>query len=347
LDEFAGIYRELEKYTLPRDYNREAIMAIEGVTFAGRFQNLATLIEEDGSKEKINAETKRLKSIAEAFFKDYHQPVDRELFEILVREYHLNISADFHPKFYAELDKKFRGDYSRFASHVYSKTLFTSRSKVENLLNDPTNKSLKTILKDPLYLIAAQTNEMADNKINPQVALLEFRLNGLYRKYTAGLMEMMPDKVFFPDANRTLRVAYGHVSGFTPRDAVYYKHYTTLAGIMEKDNPDIYDYDVPSDLKKLFRMKDYGIYGMNSAMPVAFIATNHTSGGNSGSPVINAGGQLIGLNFDRVWEGTMSDIMFDPEMCRNISVDIRYVLFLTEKYAGAGHLLEEMTILKE
>ena len=347
LDEFTGIYNELEHYTLPRDYNREALMAIEGVAFAGRFQNLIALFEKNEGEEKIQVEANRLKSITKAFFKDYYQPVDRELFEILVREYYFNISTEFHPDFYAEFNKKFKGDYSRFANHVYSKTVFTNKAKVEALLNHPTKKSLKTIHKDPLYVIASQTSEMADKKINRQVAVLEFRLNGLYRKYTAGLMEMHPDKIFFPDANRTLRVAYGHVSGFTPRDGVYYKNYTTLAGIMEKDNPEIYDYDVPSGLKDLFNLKDYGIYGVDGTMPVAFIATNHTSGGNSGSPVINASGQLIGLNFDRVWEGTMSDIMFDPEMCRNISVDIRYVLFLTEKFAGAGHLLDEMTIIKE
>lgn len=345
LEEFKGLYNELEKLTLPRDYNREALMAIEGVAFAGRFQTLAGLLEKNENEERIKSEIERLKPITKAFYKDYFQPIDRELFEIFLREYYQNVTSDFHPAFYSELNKKFRGDFSRYANHVYSKTIFTNHSKVHDLLNNPGKKALKAILHDPLFVIASQTNDVADKKINNQVAILEFRLSRLYRQFIAGLMEMQPDRVFYPDANRTLRVAYGHVSGFTPRDAVYYKHFTTLAGILEKYNPEIYDYDVPARLKELYINRDYGIYGVNGTMPVAFIATNHTSGGNSGSPVMNAEGQLIGLNFDRVWEGTMSDIMFDTEVCRNITVDIRYVLFITEKYAGAMHLIKEMKLI--
>jgi len=345
LEEFNVLYSELEKLTLPRDYNREALMAIEGVAFAGRFQTLVGLLEKNENEERIKSEIERLKPITNAFFKDYFQPIDRELFEILLREYYQNVTTDFHPAFYSELNKKFRGDFSRYANHVYSKTIFTNHSKVHDLLNNPGKKALKAILHDPLYVIASQTNDVAENKINNRVAILEFRLNGLYRRFIAGLMEMQPDRVFYPDANRTLRVAFGHVSGFTPRDAVYYKHFTTLTGIIEKYNPEIYDYDVPDRLKELYLNRDFGIYGVNGTMPVAFVATNHTSGGNSGSPVMNAEGQLIGLNFDRVWEGTMSDIMFDPEVCRNITVDIRYVLFITEKFAGAMHLIEEMKLI--
>ena len=161
----------------------------------------------------------------------------------------------------------------------------------------------------------------------------------------AGLMEMQPDKTFYPDANSTLRIAYGKVAGYTPGDAVYYKHYTTLEGIMEKNNPAIYDYDVPQKLKELYESKDYGSYAQDGEMPVCFIATNHTTGGNSGSPVLNADGNLIGLNFDRAWEGVMSDMQYSPEICRNIAVDIRYVLFIIDKYAGAKHLIEEMEIV--
>ena len=191
----------------------------------------------------------------------------------------------------------------------------------------------------------------------------------LMRSYVKGLMEMQPEVNFFPDANLTLRVAYGHVEGFRPRDGVYYKPYSTLQGIMEKENPDIYDYVVEPKLKELYALKDYGRYGIPAArtryesangevmalcdadanrvpqMPVGFIATNHTTGGNSGSPVLNADGRLIGLNFDRCWEGTMSDLLFDPDYCRNICLDIRYCLFIIDKFAGAGHLVDEMTLV--
>ena len=189
------------------------------------------------------------------------------------------------------------------------------------------------------------------------------------RSYVKGMMEMEPEVNFFPDANLTLRVAYGHVEGFRPRDGVYYKPYSSLQGIMEKENPDIYDYVVEPRLKELYALKDYGPYGISEVvndttittngndtlisvkthtkhqMPVGFIATNHTTGGNSGSPVLNADGRLIGLNFDRCWEGTMSDLLFDPDYCRNICLDIRYCLFIIDKFAGAKHLVDEMTIV--
>ena len=164
--------------------------------------------------------------------------------------------------------------------------------------------------------------------------------------YLAGLMEMKKNQAFYPDANLTLRVAYGKVEGYEPVDGVEYKYYTTLTGIMEKDDPSIYDYDVPDRLKELYRAKDFGQYEVNGDVPVAFTASNHTTGGNSGSPVVNGNGELIGVNFDRCWEGTMSDIMYDPKVCRNISLDIRYALFIIDKFAGAGYLLNEMNIVK-
>lgn len=166
--------------------------------------------------------------------------------------------------------------------------------------------------------------------------------------YMAGIMQMKAGEPLYPDANLTLRVSYGKVEGYEPRDGVKYKHYTTLEGIMEKDNPEIYDYNVPQRLKELFYAKDFGNFADSEGyLPVCFTASNHTTGGNSGSPVVNAKGQLIGVNFDRCWEGTMSDIMYDPEQSRNIAIDIRYALFLIDKFAGAGYLLEEMELVGE
>jgi len=156
----------------------------------------------------------------------------------------------------------------------------------------------------------------------------------------------MKEKKFYPDANSTMRVTYGQVKGYNPRDAVYYKFQTTLDGIMEKYIPGDYEFDVPAKLISLYKTKDYGRYGENGKMPVCFIATNHTTGGNSGSPALDAYGNLIGLNFDRVWEGTMSDINYDPSICRNIMVDIRYVLFIVDKFAGATHLIDEMKLVQ-
>ena len=157
-----------------------------------------------------------------------------------------------------------------------------------------------------------------------------------------GLMEFQTERLFYPDANLTLRIAYGQVKGYHPADGVYYTPSSSLEGIMEKDNPEIYDYNIPQRLRDIYAAKDYGRWEYNGSVPVAFIATNHTTGGNSGSPVINSEGNLIGVNFDRVWEGTMSDIVFDPTVCRNIALDIRYALFVIDKVAGASHLIDEM-----
>ncbi|MEG2756041.1 MAG: S46 family peptidase [Mucinivorans sp.] len=181
-------------------------------------------------------------------------------------------------------------------------------------------------------------------KVLAQINIFTSRINELYKSYMKAMMEMEPQRVFAADANSTLRVAYGTVKGYEPRDGVYYRPLSTLEGVMQKDNPEIYDYDVPERLRELYRTKDYGRWTVNGTVPVAFLATNHTTGGNSGSPVLNSNGELVGINFDRVWEGTMSDMEFDPTVCRNISLDIRYMLFLVDKFAGAKYLLEEMDI---
>ena len=187
--------------------------------------------------------------------------------------------------------------------------------------------------------------KLTSKKITPFTRKLNSELIPLNKSYMNALMEFEKDKLFYPDANSTLRVTYGNVKGFFPRDAVYYTYYTTLKGIIEKDNPEIYDYDVPDKLKELYYKKDYGKYGENGEMHVCFIAANHTSGGNSGSPIINAEGHLLGVNFDRNWEGTMSDIMYDPDYCRNISIDIRFALFIIDKFAGAKHIIDELTLV--
>jgi hypothetical protein len=175
---------------------------------------------------------------------------------------------------------------------------------------------------------------------------MQLTLDSLERVWIAALMEMQPNKIFYPDANMTMRLTYGKVKGYFPADGVAYLPYTTIEGIMQKENPDIYDYVVEDKLKQLYKNKDYGKYAnANGEMPVAFIATNHTTGGNSGSPILNAEGHLLGLNFDRCWEGTMSDIQYAPDQCRNISVDIRFVLFIIDKFAGAKHLVDEMTLV--
>jgi hypothetical protein len=188
---------------------------------------------------------------------------------------------------------------------------------------------------------------LLNDRVRQELASLNARLEKLSRIYMAAQMEQGSDRVFYPDANFTIRLAYGKVMGYDSRDAVYHRHQTTLTGVMEKDNPEIYDYDVPDRLRELYEKKDFGRYATDGDVPVCFIANNHTTGGNSGSPVLNAEGHLIGVNFDRAWEGVASDIMYNPKQSRNISLDIRYVLFLIDKFAGAGYLIDEMTLIGE
>jgi hypothetical protein len=344
MEEFALQYKKLEEYILPSDYSREAIRAIEVISFASRFRNLVAMMERGEEQEEIEMEIRRLKAHAASFYKDYHVPIDRKIFVGMISEYRQHVDLKYHLPAFQLIDDQYNGDIGRYADRVFQRTIFADQGKLFTFLDQPTRRSLKQIRKDPVFELAEQAQAIMD-QLTLQTSVIEFTINGLYRRYLAGLMDMQSDRMFYPDANRTMRVAYGHVEGYTPLDAVYYKHYTTLSGIMEKDNQDVYDYKVPEKLKILYDQKDYGSYGRDGVMPVAFVATNHTSGGNSGSPVLNADGHLLGLNFDRAWEGTMSDIMFDPDRCRNISVDIRYVLFITDKYAGAGHLIDEMRVL--
>ena len=203
---------------------------------------------------------------------------------------------------------------------------------------------------DPATQFLNEFNFWVAHDIRPVTSRLNQELQLAYRDYMRGQMvycrtQRVP-KAFYPDANLTLRVAYGHIKGYSPADGTYYKPSSTIKGIMEKDNPGIFDYNIPQRLRDIYASKDYGRWAdATGEVPVCFIATNHTPGGNSGSPVINADGDLIGLNFYRGWEGTMSDIVFDPEICRNISLDVRYVLFIIDKVADADHLLEEMTFV--
>ena len=213
------------------------------------------------------------------------------------------------------------------------------------MLERPSAELIQDLRSRPIITLYNDVLKTYQDNVQSKLNNVQTRINGLQRIYMQAQMEVMKERKFYPDANSTLRVTYGLVKPYAPRDAVKYDHYTYLDGVMEKYIPGDYEFDVPEKLKALYKAKDYGNYGVKGKMPVCFIASNHTTGGNSGSPVLDAYGNLVGLNFDRVWEGTMSDINYDPSICRNIMVDIRYVLFIIDKYAGAGHLVKEMKLV--
>ncbi|MCF0173424.1 MAG: S46 family peptidase, partial [Bacteroidales bacterium] len=199
--------------------------------------------------------------------------------------------------------------------------------------------------KDEALEFASTFAEYNRERLAPVIDSLGKEINTLMRDYMRGQMEFQPDKKFYPDANLTLRIAYGKVAGCRPCDGVAYLPVSTIEGIMEKDNPEIFDYNIPQKLRDLYRDRDFGRWESDGSVPVCFLATNHTTGGNSGSPVINADGRLIGINFDRAWDGVMSDLFYNPEICRNISLDIRYALFIIDKLANATNILEELVLV--
>ncbi len=343
VSELTNIYGNIEKYVVAYDYYREAIMAVEIVNFAARFDDLIKMKDDDIEKELLDIKIEELKKRMESFYKDYIQSIDQEIFNELLPMYYSNVDQEFLP----DLSGLGLSDnYSQFIESLYSTTIFNNKDKMLEFLNSESEDNFKVLENDPVFKFYKTFNELYTNEVFPVYDSLGNRANNLYRNYMKGIMEMQEHKVLFPDANFTMRVSYGEVKGSYPRDGVSYLYYTTLDGVIEKDDPNIYDYDVPGKLKELYTSKDYGMYEVDGTVPVCFIATNHTTGGNSGSPVLDADGNLIGLNFDRVWEGIMSDMVFDPEQSRNISLDIRYVLFIVDKFAGAQHLINEMTIIK-
>jgi hypothetical protein len=237
-------------------------------------------------------------------------------------------------------------DFTKLANEIYSSSKLTSLAGAEELLSGSGEEVMRKLNEDEAYAVGKQLHIMFYETIEPKFQKLNLEITAVQKKYMKALMEVFPNERFFPDANSTLRVTYGQVRGYEPKDGMYYENTTHLQGVVEKFVPGDYEFDVPQKLLSLYETKDYGPYADgNGKMPVCFIGTNHTTGGNSGSPAIDAYGNLIGLNFDRVWEGTMSDMNYDPDICRNIMVDIRYVLFIVDKYAGAKNLIEEMTLV--
>ena len=246
--------------------------------------------------------------------KDYYQPIDEEIFVAMMEAFDKALDDQYKPAYFLQKRAEYNGDMVAWKDAVFS--------------NDEEAKALAEAL-----------NQHYTTQLLPQVRQFNQLITLRYRDYMQGQMEFEKDRTFYPDANLTLRVAYGHVEGYQPSDAVYYRPVSTLKGIIEKDNPDIFDYNIPQVLRDIYARGGF------ENQPVCFLATNHTTGGNSGSPVLNADGNLIGINFDRVWEGTMSDLVFDPEICRNISLDVRYLLFVIKEVGHADYLFNEMVFV--
>jgi hypothetical protein len=338
LDEFARLYKETEPYEMALDMMDESVLAVELFNQASR---ISRMMVQGASRERIDRQMK-------GFYQNFYRPLDQEICAAMLKAYFNRMPDAFTPACAEEINGRYKGNYIHYADALYSKSVLNQPEKFEKLLDryeKDAGKAIRSFQKDPVVETVNQFTALMMEEAVPVYGKLQDLLDRNYRTYMAALLEKELDQMLYPDANFTMRLTYGKIDGYNPEDAVEYRYYTTLSGVMDKAAEGFEDYAVPDKLRELYEARDYGKYGVNGTMPVCFIASNHTSGGNSGSPVMDADGRLIGINFDRNWEGTMSDVLYDPSLCRNITVDIRYVLFIIDKFAGADYLLDEMDIV--
>jgi hypothetical protein len=340
LNDFEKNYSEIKDYALARDLFTEVVLRnSEILQNAYRLYQLEQVLKTKGEQAFTDRKNNLSTGIVD-FYKDYNVMVDKNVFEQLIAIYAKRLPSQFLPNELKNLNA------AQLTNNVYSTTKLTTLENFRNLLEGDTKAVIEKINADKGYQILKAMADAHTKNVVPKYDELNIKNIATQRTYMKAILELSPKSArIFPDANSTFRVTYGKVKGYKPNDAVIYEPITYLDGVMEKYVPGDYEFDVPKKLIDLYNAKDYGKYSTAGKIPVAFIATNHTTGGNSGSPALDAYGNLIGLNFDRVWEGTMSDIYYSPEICRNIMVDIRYVLFIIDKYAGAENLIKEMKII--
>lgn len=344
LAELEVAYNDIKPYGLARDYYQEIVSKIELFVVAAQMNALVNAFEKDGEKGYQQRLVTTKKTLAD-FYGEYNPTVDQKLFEVLIDIYVKDQEIIYVSPLLKQMLESAGGSTAILASSVYNGTSFDDAGQTKLFLDKPAAEVVGELKNDEVIKLSRDMLKSYQSSVQSKLTEKQNLINKLQRTYMQAQMDVMKEKKFYPDANSTLRLTYGTVQGYAPRDAVKFAYYTDLDGLMEKYKPGDYEFDVPEKLQSLWTKKDYGQYGKNGMMPVCFIATNHTTGGNSGSPALDAYGNLIGLNFDRVWEGTMSDINYDPSICRNIMVDIRYVLFLVDKFAGATYLINEMKLV--
>jgi hypothetical protein len=344
LNDFDKVYKEIEPYAVAQATHSELFINTSLLTLTSRMNTFLKAI--DGKDDKVKAEKlAELNEMQSEFFKEFVVETDKKVMASLLSVYAKNVLSLKNNPSIPNLNLSGEAA-NKLVEKWYKKSIFSDANKVATLLKKPLEEIIKGINKDKFFQFSKALLDNYDTQIAPKFSENQLIINKLRRQYTQAQMEVMAGKrVFYPDANSTLRVTYGQVKNYQPKDGVTYDAFTYLDGVMEKYIPGDYEFDVNKKLIDLYEKKDYGEYGVNGRMPVCFIGTNHTTGGNSGSPAIDAYGNLVGLNFDRVWEGTMSDINYDPSICRNIMMDARYVLFIVDKYANAGHLVREMKVV--
>lgn len=349
---YAGILKRLEKlYAELLPYKAARSLLVEFMYMGPELPRFASGAErlvsgyDTLSTEAIAAEAQRLLDASKGFFSVYDMAVDQHIFSAQLPIVLRRQDSGLATLALGIVVAKYGGDAGRYAEALYAQSVFADSTKLFALLRNPSRRNIKRLAKDPAYVLGMSLRDNYFKEVRPRYDQINDSLNAALRTWSKALMELFPEKTWWPDANLTLRLSYGKVEGAEPRDGIRYQANTTLAGVMQKRDPGSPEFTVPQKLIDLYQAKDYGPYATDSVMHVCFLASLHTTGGNSGSPVFNGRGELIGLNFDRMWESTMSDILFDPALCRNISVDIRYVLFITDKYLGGKRLIDEMELV--
>ena len=339
LSDFEKNYTDIKDYALARDYFIEVFLRNTELLSTGyKIYQLEQVFNAKGEQAFNDRKNNLLLSLKD-FYKDFNPTVDEKVFEKLVELY-----VKKSPKQFLTNDL-INVNSSTLSSDIYKNSKLVSYEQLSNLLTGDAKTVIANLNNDKGYLFVKQAADQYLKQVLPKFDEINLKNAALQRTYMKAQLDLNKNSRIFPDANSTLRVTYGKVKGYEPKDATLYQNTTYLDGVMEKYVPGDYEFDVPKKLVELYNAKDYGPYGENGKMPVCFIGTNHTTGGNSGSPAIDAHGNLIGLNFDRVWEGTMSDINYDPEICRNIMVDARYVLFIIDKFAGAKNIINELKLV--
>lgn len=345
MEDYKNAYEAMKEFTVSSMYFREAFYrGSELLPYGARFGQLGTLLSADTvDQKKVDATIARLRAGIDDHFKDYNVALDEKMFAETMRLYYWGVPTDQLPEILTKHAQKYKGDFNAWAKDVFAKSHFTTPEKVKALLDNPSADKIKN---DPTVLLWAGFFETY-GKMQPKMGPPNEAVARAERLYVAGLREKNPNKKYYPDANFTMRLTYGEIGGYRASDAVDYKFYTTTDGVLEKEDPTNPEFVVPAKLKELILKKDFGQWANKKGeMPVGFLSNNDITGGNSGSPIMNAKGHLIGLAFDGNWEAMSGDISFDNKLQKTINVDIRYVMFIIDKLGGAQNIIDELTIIK-
>jgi uncharacterized protein YeeX (DUF496 family) len=343
LADWESAFSATNETALFRTYFRECVFGVESNIMAYRASGLGRALDaEEVNQEQVKEQAEAVRERAKKFFKDYNMSTDKKLAVALYEFFSQDIPQDLQPKEFKDLVAKNKNDYAKMVDKMFSKSIFTSEERLNAFLNEPSKKVLD---KDPVYQMTMSFLTFLRGPVSDMTTANDEKIETSNRLFVNGLRKMNTDKNYYPNANSTMRVTYGNVLDYYPADAMHYDFFTTIEGVMEKEDPNNDEFIVPAKLKELYNAKDYGRYGEDGTLRVCFLTNTDITGGNSGSPVINGKGELIGCAFDGNWEAMSGDIAFEPKLQRTIAVDIRYVLFIVDKFAGAKNLIDEMKIV--